>query len=389
MARSSSVTLGALASRALSRVDLPAHQGDLLAPGDVGAEVADHLQPAVVPVVALAHVLEFQGVLAAGLVLVELDVGALDVAAGQVVGGQALHFLAPRVHLAGAGAGGEALDELLQLGDLLLPLGVLGLEPGADLHLLHHHVVVAAGVLDDGLVVDVGDVGTDPVEEVAVVGDDHHRALVAGQEVLQPVDGFQVQVVGGLVQEQGLGIAEQGLGQQHTHLLAALELAHGTLVQVFGNAQAGEQDGRVAFGGVAVLVRHDALQLAQAHPVRVGDVRLGVDQVPLLEGRPQALVAHDDGVHHPERVEGELVLGQHAHLPGLLDGAGLDLLLAGEQLDEGGLAAAVGAGEAVPAPRHEGGGHILEQDPGAKAHRHVLHCQHSCPRRTLHCIGFR
>ena len=71
----------------------------------------------------------------------------------------------------------------LQLRDLLLALRVLGLDPRPDLRLGHHHVVVAAGVGDDRLVVDVGDVRADRVQEVAVVRDDDQRAVVADEEV--------------------------------------------------------------------------------------------------------------------------------------------------------------------------------------------------------------
>ena len=63
------------------------------------------------------------------------------------------------VDLARARAGREARDEVLQLLDLLLALRVVGLDRRADLRLRHDHVVVAAGVGDDRLVVDVGDVG--------------------------------------------------------------------------------------------------------------------------------------------------------------------------------------------------------------------------------------
>ena len=77
-----------------------------------------------------------------------------------------------------------------------------------------HHIVVAAVVEDDGLVVDVGDVGADVVEEVAVVGDGDDRAVVVVEEVLQPVDGVEVELVGGLVEQQRLRIAEERLGQQ-------------------------------------------------------------------------------------------------------------------------------------------------------------------------------
>ena len=131
----------------------------------------------------------------------------------------------------GAGAGGEAGDEVVELGDLLFALGVLRLERRADLGLGHHHVVVAAGVGDDGLVIDVGGVRGDAVEKVPVVGDGDQRAVVAVEEVLKPVDGVEIEVVGGLVEQQGFRLAEEGLGQQHADFLAALQFAHLALVQ--------------------------------------------------------------------------------------------------------------------------------------------------------------
>ena len=70
----------------------------------------------------------------------------------------------------------------------------------AGLHFVLDHVVVVAGVDDDGVVVNVGDVGADGIEEVAVVRDDDEGAVVVGQEVFEPVDGLQVHVVGGFVQ---------------------------------------------------------------------------------------------------------------------------------------------------------------------------------------------
>ena len=174
--------------------------------------------------------LELEDVLAAGADLVEFDEGALDVGAGEVVGLEALDFFAAAGDLGGAGSGGEAGDEVVELGDLLFALGVLRFEGGTDLGFGHDHVVVAAGVDDDGLVVDVGGVGGDGVEEVAVVGDGDEGAVVVVEEVLEPVDGVEIEVVGGLVEEQGLGLAEEGLGEQDADLLAALDFAHLALV---------------------------------------------------------------------------------------------------------------------------------------------------------------
>jgi hypothetical protein len=78
----------------------------------------------------------------------------------------------------------------------------------ANLRLRHHHVVVAAGVGDDRLVIDVGDVRADRVQEVAIVRDHDQRALVTDEEVAQPVNRVKVEVVGGLVEEQRFRIAE-------------------------------------------------------------------------------------------------------------------------------------------------------------------------------------
>jgi hypothetical protein len=57
------------------------------------------------------------------------------------------------------------------------------------------------------------------------VRDHDQRALVADEELAQPVDRVEVEVVGRLVEQQRLRVAEQRLRQQHADLLAALQLA--------------------------------------------------------------------------------------------------------------------------------------------------------------------
>ena len=46
----------------------------------------------------------------------------------------------------------------------------------------------------------------DPLEEVAVVGDHDERAGPAVEEVLEDVEGLDVEVVGGLVEQQHVGL---------------------------------------------------------------------------------------------------------------------------------------------------------------------------------------
>jgi hypothetical protein len=66
----------------------------------------------------------------------------------------------------------------------------------------------------------------DVVEEVPVVGDGDHRALVAGQMLLQPLDALGVEVVGRLVQEQDRGLLEEQPGKRDAAPLAAGQLVH-------------------------------------------------------------------------------------------------------------------------------------------------------------------
>ena len=62
------------------------------------------------------------------------------------------------------------------------------------------------------------------VHESAVVADDEDGAVVVGDKAAQPLDALEVQVVGGLVQEQQVGVAQEELGQRDAHLPAAREL---------------------------------------------------------------------------------------------------------------------------------------------------------------------
>ena len=72
---------------------------------------------------------------------------------------------------------------------------------------------------------------------MAVVRDAEEGAVVVVEEVLKPVDGFEIEVVGGLVEEQRLGLSEESLCEQDADLLAALELSHFALVEFFGDVE--------------------------------------------------------------------------------------------------------------------------------------------------------
>jgi len=136
------------------------------------------------------------------------------------------------------GIGRETLDEFLQLLNLLFLFAV------GFLHLLNNQlaglypeIVVSRKQLDLAII-NIRNLRADLVEEVTVMGHHDYRILKINQELFQPCNGIQVQMVGRLVQKQYIRIAEQGLGQQHLYLLGAQQAAHLGIVKVSLNTKA-------------------------------------------------------------------------------------------------------------------------------------------------------
>ena len=59
--------------------------------------------------------------------------------------------------------------------------------------------------------------------------DGHHAAAEIDQQIFQPLDGIEVQVVGGLVQQQHIGPCHQGLRQCNALFGAARQVAYACL----------------------------------------------------------------------------------------------------------------------------------------------------------------
>jgi hypothetical protein len=131
------------------------------------------------------------------------------------------------------------------------------------------------------------------------------------RKILQPGDGLQIQVVGRFVQEQYVRVAEQGLGQQHPHLVAALQLPHPLVAKFLGDAQAVQQHRRLGLGLVAVHFGERRLQFGRTDPVRLGKIVLGVERLALEHHVMEPLVPHDDGIENRFLIKGGLVLPEH------------------------------------------------------------------------------
>ena len=259
------------------------------------------------------------------------------------------------------------LSELCDDGFLMADLRLV-IEPGffsgflQVLFLLRIEAVVAREYQGMG-VLDLDDLGNGPVQEITVVGYDQDSSLIVGKIGLQPADGSQIQVVGGLVQDDHGRFGKKKFSQSDPGLLTAGKGGNILAVFFFGKAQAPEDTGDLSLVGVAVfhfepvqqvrIFRHQTdqrLSLQAVHePFVLGDLLFHVQQI-LLDG--QKLVV--DGVLGIQ----VLVLGQvaEAGIPGKGNGSGIGFHFARNNTDQGGLAGSVHAydGRLLPFFQMEG-----------------------------------
>src|SRR6202012_5305029 len=89
-------------------------------------------------------------------------------------------------------------------------------------------------------------------EEILVVGNQQKGAGVALEEVFQPQDRIEVQVVGRFIEQQQVRGAHQRLGQVQAHAPAAGGVGDRAVHLVVGKAKAGKHLAGAGVGGVAV-----------------------------------------------------------------------------------------------------------------------------------------
>ena len=174
------------------------------------------------------------------------------------------------------------------------------------------------------------------VEEAPVVADQQQRARVGLQHALQQVDGFQIQVVGRLVQHQQVGRAGEQPRQQQAVALTARQGAH-------------RRVGAVGREQEVLQIAHDVaaraidLDVFRAGADRVGHALLGVELLTQL-------------------VEiGNLQVRTQPHR------AGVGRVFAQDELEQRGLADTVGPDQADAVTAHDGEVQVAHQAAPAQA----------------------
>ena len=193
----------------------------------------------------------------------------------------------------------------------------------------------------------------------------HKHCILKFREVIfEPSHGVEVKVVGRLVEQQVVGVAEQSLCQKHAHLLVTGKVAHKHIVAVLLDAQTAQQSRGVALGVPPFQLGEFLLQLRGADAVGVGEIGLGIQLVFLFHYIPEHGVALEHGVEHGAVVEFEVILLKHAHT---LARAHRHCAVGRRQLvrknpHQRGLAGTVGTDYAVAVARREFQVYVLKQN---------------------------
>ena len=233
----------------------------------------------------------------------------------------------------------EAVDELLQMRDLVERL-LAALVVELHLHAagIFERVVIAL-VEGELAALEMDDRVDRLVEQVAVVADHEHGVGVGGEILLEPQRAFEIEIVGRLVEQQQVGLAEQHAGQRHAHAPAARKLGGRAELAVLLEAEPLENGRGARLGGVRVDVGEPHVDVGD--PVRVGrGLGLGQQRGALGVGRQHRF---------EHRQVGRRRFLRHAADAGPLvdlDRAAVEGQLALDQLEQRGLARAVLADKA-------------------------------------------
>ncbi len=209
---------------------------------------------------------------------------------------------------------GDDLSVELVLGDLLL--GELLVAPGLELLEAELNAARLAAIEPDRHARQV-------LQESAVVADQNERAALLIEARFEPFDRRQIEMIGGLVEQQDIGHGRQGARERGTAHLAAREM-RGVLVaaqaellqeiarlmQVVGRSEAGLDVGeRRRIAAEIGLLRHVADRRARLHEALAAiglDLACGNPQQCRLAGavaadKADALTGRDGEVHALEQ----------------------------------------------------------------------------------------
>jgi len=214
---------------------------------------------------------------------------------------------------------------------------------------------IVAGPIHQAAAVHLDDARGQPAQERAVMGHEDKRAAIAREEVLQPGDGLDIEMVGRLVEQHQVGIADQPARQQDPALVARREAAE-------------------VRRRVELHPAQDGLDLLAAAPGSLGLHILTGCRRARVHGRQSA---RNDLPHRAVQVLRH-ILGQVCDAQTLLPehDAFVRQQQAREQLEQRGLAGPVAAQQPDALARLHLQVDAFQDQGSAEADRHVAQCNH-------------
>ena len=106
----------------------------------------------------------------------------------------------------------KAIDEGFELLDLLPLIAIGRLELCHALLPLRQVLLVIPAIELHALVPDLDRLAYGDVKEIPVVRNEYKGMRIGGEVVLQPVPRFQIEMIGGFVEQQQVGLLQQQLG---------------------------------------------------------------------------------------------------------------------------------------------------------------------------------
>ena len=206
--------------------------------------------------------------------------------------------------------------------------------------------VVAGIVADVAVAFEDHEVVDDVVHETAIVADDDEASLIVAEEAFEDFERVDVEVVGGLVENQEVGVGHEHCEQVEPSALAATEVAEVVVLRHVVEAEVGEElVGGHLFAAVQLyLLRHVLDNLNDAAVGGGCHAGLGVE-------------AEADGLPHD-------------------DAAAVGAQLLGDEVEEGGFPDAVGPHDAYLLALLEGVAVVVDQRDAVVAFGDVVHLQY-------------
>ena len=202
------------------------------------------------------------------------------------------------------------------------------------------------------------------VKQVAVMADDDHRPRIIRQMILEPQCAFEIEIVGGLVQQQQIGRRKQRRRQRDAHTPAARELRTGSGLIGGGESEAAQNRGGAGRRRMRVDVHEPGLDVGNARMI-VRGLGFGQQRIALEIG-----LQHD--IDQAFRAVGRF-LRETANTPARRDRdrAALGRQLASDRMEQRRFADAVAADKTHACARHDLNRAVVDQKPSGDPDRNV------------------